>query len=62
MADQTRLGVSGMSIWVTRCPPECKASITAFTTVGGLPMAPASPQPFTPSGLWVHGVPTEWST
>ena len=33
-----------------------KASITALTTAGGEPMAPASPQPFTPSGLWVQGV------
>ena len=29
---------------------------------GGLPMAPASPQPFTPSGLWVQGVPLAVST
>ena len=28
---------------------------------GGEPIAPASPQPFTPSGLCVHGV-TVWST
>ena len=28
----------------------------AFITAAGAPMAPASPQPFTPSGLWVQGV------
>jgi hypothetical protein len=28
----------------------------ALITAGGEPMAPASPQPLTPSGLWVQGV------
>jgi hypothetical protein len=40
-------------------PPRCSASITALTTAGGEPMAPASPQPFTPSGLCVQGVTQE---
>jgi hypothetical protein len=31
-------------------------------TAGGEPIAPASPQPFTPSGLCVHGVPFAVST
>ena len=44
-----------MSIWVTSLPAERSASTTALTTAGGEPIAPASPQPFTPSGLWVHG-------
>ena len=56
IAAQTREGLRGMSIWVTFLPPDCSASITALTTAGGLPMAPASPQPFTPNGLWVQGV------
>ncbi len=34
----------------------------ALISAGGLPMAPASPQPFTPSGLCVHGVPLTVST
>ena len=38
------------------------ASVPLITTAGGLPMAPASPQPFTPNGLWVQGVTQEWST
>jgi len=56
IACQTRDGDSGMSIWAMSWPPDCSASMTALTTAGGLPMAPASPQPFTPSGLWVQGV------
>ena len=32
------------------------ASVMAFITAAGAPIAPASPQPFTPSGLCVHGV------
>ena len=28
----------------------------ALITAGGEPMAPASPHPFTPSGLWVQAV------
>ncbi len=30
--------------------------MTALITVGGAPIAPASPQPFTPSGLCVQAV------
>ena len=37
-------------------PPDCSASITALTSAGGEPIAPASPQPLTPSGLCVQGV------
>ena len=62
-ADQTREGLSGMSTWVTWAkPPRWSASTTALTTAGGEPMAPASPQPFTPKGLCVQGVWQEWST
>ena len=32
------------------------ASCTAFINAAGEPIAPASPQPFAPSGLCVHGV------
>ena len=32
------------------------ASVIAFISAAGAPIAPASPQPFTPSGLCVHGV------
>ena len=28
----------------------------ALISAGGAPIAPASPQPFTPSGLWVQAV------
>jgi len=50
MAAQTRCGVAGISRWVMLWPPDCKASITALITVGGDPIAPASPQPLTPKG------------
>lgn len=43
--------VAGMSMWTTPT-----ASQIAFMIAGGDPIAPASPQPFTPSGLCVHGV------
>ncbi len=33
-----------------------RASVIAFITAAGAPIAPASPQPFTPSGLCVQGV------
>ena len=60
IACHTRWGETGMSICVTWViPPRCRASITALTTAGGVPIAPASPQPFTPSGLWVQGVEQE---
>ena len=51
-----RDGLTGISMWSTALPPDCSASITALTTAGGDPIAPASPQPFTPNGLCVHGV------
>ena len=41
------IGTSGMPI----------ASQIALMSAAGAPIAPASPQPFTPSGLCVHGVP-----
>ena len=56
IAFHTRSGVSGISICATFLPPEWSASITAFTTDGGDPIAPASPHPFTPNGLCVQGV------
>ena len=62
IAAQTRDGVSGMSMCSTSIPPPFSASSTALTSAGGEPIAPASPQPFTPSGLWVQGVTHEWST
>ena len=34
----------------------------ALISAGGEPIAPASPQPLTPSGLCVHGVPLTVST
>jgi hypothetical protein len=34
----------------------------ALITAGGEPIAPASPQPLTPSGLCVHGEPFAVST
>ena len=32
------------------------ASVIAFMTAAGAAIAPASPHPLTPSGLWGHGV------
>ena len=37
-------------------PSGFKASTRALVIAAGAPIAPASPQPFTPSGLCVHGV------
>jgi hypothetical protein len=54
MASQTRAGVAGMSMSLT--PNGRSASSTALMTAGGEPMAPASPQPLAPSGLWLQGV------
>ena len=42
-------GVAGMSICVT--PSTDSASMIALIIAGGLPTEPASPAPFTPSGL-----------
>ena len=53
IACQTTCGVAGMSRWVTR--KGTRASESAFITVGGAPVAPASPQPFAPKGLVVAG-------
>src|SRR5262245_2521729 len=50
IAFQTRCGVAGMSRWSI-----CKASRIAFMTTGGAPTQPASPTPFTPSGLVFAG-------
>jgi hypothetical protein len=48
-ARQTRSAVAGMAM--SRTP---RASVSALMKAGGEPMAPASPQPFTPSGLCVQ--------
>src|SRR4029453_4131177 len=45
--------VSGISKSVT--PNGASASSAAPTTAAGAPMAPASPQPLAPRGLWVQG-------
>ena len=50
----TRSGVAGMSRSPT--PSGASASTTAFMIAAGAPIAPASPQPLTPSGLCVHSV------
>src|SRR5271166_707280 len=54
MIDQSFCGVAGMSI--CRTPYGFRASTTALMIAGGEPIAPTSPQPFTPSGLCVHSV------
>jgi len=54
MMDQIFSCVAGISTWVT--PWSRNASTTALMTAGGEPMAPTSPQPYTPSGLWVQSV------
>ena len=50
-ARQTRSGVAGIATSFTPI-----ASVTAFMIAAGAAMAPASPQPFTPSGLCVQAV------
>src|SRR5271156_2868985 len=52
-ARQTTCGVAGM---VTFSWPT--ASVIALITAGGAAIAPASPQPFKPSGFVVQGVET----
>ena len=47
-------GVSGMSMWAM--PNGASASITALATAAVDAIAPASPAPFTPSGLTGDGV------
>src|SRR6185295_14466385 len=54
IARQTFSGVAGIEISVT--PSGVSASITALITAGGTPIAPHSPTPLTPIGLWVHAV------
>ena len=54
MMFQTFSGLAGMFMW--RTPYSFSALTTAFITAGGEPMAPTSPQPFTPNGLCVHSV------
>ena len=54
MACHTVIGVAGQAM--SRTP---RASVRALMKAGGEPMAPASPQPFTPSGLWVQAVTQE---
>src|SRR5260221_2385038 len=49
-------------IGTSRMPIDHNASVTAFITAAGEPIAPASPQPLTPSELCVHGVPSAVST
>ncbi len=51
---QSFSGVIGISICFT--PSGDSASTTEFTTAGEQPMVPASPTPFTPSGLTGDGV------
>jgi len=53
-ARQTRSSVIGISTPST--PNGSSASETAFTTACGAAMVPASPTPFTPSGLCGLGV------
>src|SRR6185295_9915269 len=58
IAAHTRAGVSGLSIW--RIPKGSSASHTALTTQAADAIVPASPTPFTPSGLTGEGV-TVWA-
>ncbi len=53
IAFHTVSGVAGMSMSVTPTPES--ASTSAFISAGGEPTAPASPAPFTPSGLVSQG-------
>src|SRR4029077_9914744 len=54
MAIHTRSGVAGMSTWSILYSRQ-RPSTMALTTAGQEPIAPASPAPFTPSGLVVQG-------
>ncbi len=60
IADHTRSGVAGMSMW--RMPNSASASTSAFITDGRAPAQPASPQPLAPSGLVVAGTEWNWCT
>ena len=53
---QTACGVAGMSTW--RTPRSASASMIALITAAGEATEPASPQPLTPSGLFLHGTST----
>ena len=53
---QIACGVAGMSSW--RTPRPASASIRALITAAGEATEPASPQPFTPIGLFLHGTST----
>src|SRR6185312_10300892 len=53
IARQTTSGVAGMAS--SRTPSGASASISALPTAGIAPTAPASPAPFTPSGLVLVG-------
>src|SRR5262249_10107133 len=52
MARQIFSGVAGISRW--RTPWPFSASTMALEIAAGAPIAPASPQPLTPSGLCVQ--------
>src|SRR5688572_25118666 len=54
IARHTFSGVAGIEMSVT--PTGASASTTALITAGGTPIAPTSPTPLMPSGLWVHAV------
>ena len=54
MTRQIRLGLAGMSTWLT--PYDESASTTAFITAAGDPMVPTSPQPLTPMGVCAQNV------
>src|SRR3981081_3706739 len=56
MACHTRLGVAGISRLLLPI-----ASVMALMTAADAPIAPASPQPLTPSGLLGHSV-MVWET
>src|SRR5262249_59108072 len=53
MARHSRSGVAGISTW--RMPRCESASTSALATAGMAPTQPASPAPFTPSGLVLVG-------
>src|SRR5437764_13818094 len=53
IARQSRSGVAGISMW--RTPSGESASTSALATAGSAPTQPASPAPFTPSGLVLVG-------
>ena len=54
MAFHTVCAVAGKGM--SLMPIDHSASVIALITAAGAPIAPASPQPLTPSGLCVQGV------